>query len=69
MDREVAHILDKSVAGERITPAEGLGLLESHDLKSCNRSIAPLSSGWMASETPNRGTYKNGREIPNSTET
>ena len=27
-------ILDKSVAGERLTPAEGLELLESHDLAS-----------------------------------
>lgn len=29
---EVKRILDKAVAGERLTPAEGLALLESHDL-------------------------------------
>lgn len=28
----VAKLLDKAVAGERLTPAEGLALLESHDL-------------------------------------
>lgn len=30
----VKQILEKSVAGERLTPAEGLALLESHDLVS-----------------------------------
>lgn len=30
----VNRILDKAVAGERLTPAEGLALLESHDLVS-----------------------------------
>ena len=28
----IAYILDKAVAGDRLTPAEGLKLLESHDL-------------------------------------
>ena len=31
-------ILDKAVAGERLTPAEGLALLESHDLASLGRA-------------------------------
>ncbi|MEX0937277.1 MAG: cyclic dehypoxanthinyl futalosine synthase [Pirellulales bacterium] len=31
-------ILDKAVAGERITPAEGLRLLESHDLAALGRA-------------------------------
>src|SRR5262249_51982532 len=28
----ISNVLDKAVAGERLTPAEGLSLLESHDL-------------------------------------
>lgn len=31
---EVRRILDKAIAGDRLTPAEGLTLLESHDLVS-----------------------------------
>ncbi len=31
-------ILDKAVAGERLTPAEGLRLLESHDLAALGRA-------------------------------
>lgn len=34
----VNRILDKAVAGERLTPAEGLALLESHDLVSIGRA-------------------------------
>jgi cyclic dehypoxanthinyl futalosine synthase len=33
-----AYILDKAVAGERITPEEGLRLLESHDLAAIGRA-------------------------------
>ena len=32
MDSSIAKVLDKAVAGERITPEEGLRLIESHDL-------------------------------------
>jgi cyclic dehypoxanthinyl futalosine synthase len=31
-DSNITHILDRAVAGERLTPAEGLALLQSHDL-------------------------------------
>ena len=31
-DQSIRDILDKAIAGERITPGEGLKLLESHDL-------------------------------------
>lgn len=34
----VARILDKAVAGERLTPEEGLALLESHDLTALGRA-------------------------------
>ena len=34
----IPYILDKAVAGERITPEEGLRLLESHDLASLGRA-------------------------------
>ncbi len=34
----VARLLDKAVAGERLTPAEGLELLNSHDLASIGRA-------------------------------
>jgi len=34
----VQYILDKAVAGERLTPAEGLQLLESHDLAAIGRA-------------------------------
>jgi cyclic dehypoxanthinyl futalosine synthase len=33
-----AYVLDKTVAGERITPEEGLRLLESHDLAAIGRA-------------------------------
>ena len=33
-----AIVLDKAVAGERLTPAEGLALLESHDLAALGRA-------------------------------
>jgi len=32
LDSTTAQVLDKAVAGQRLTPAEGLRLLESHDL-------------------------------------
>ncbi|MBI1347586.1 dehypoxanthine futalosine cyclase [bacterium] len=32
MSSAVSHVLDKAVAGERLTPQEGLQLLQSHDL-------------------------------------
>jgi cyclic dehypoxanthinyl futalosine synthase len=38
LNAEVARILDKSVAGERLTPAEGLRLLECHDLAALGRA-------------------------------
>ncbi len=34
----IAKVLDKAVAGERITPDEGLALLESHDLLAISRA-------------------------------
>ncbi len=34
----IAKILDKAVAGERLTPEEGLALLESHDLTAIGRA-------------------------------
>ena len=36
----IAKILDKAVAGERLTPEEGLALLESHDLTALGRDQA-----------------------------
>ncbi len=38
MDLEIARLLDKSVAGERLTPDEGLRLIESHDLAALGRA-------------------------------
>lgn len=32
MSSDIAHLLEKAVAGERLTPEEGLRILESHDL-------------------------------------
>lgn len=29
---EISYLLDKAVAGERLTPEEGLAILQSHDL-------------------------------------
>ncbi len=34
MNVNISRILDKSISGERLSPAEGLALLESHDLVS-----------------------------------
>ncbi|HEX4132406.1 MAG TPA: cyclic dehypoxanthinyl futalosine synthase [Pirellulales bacterium] len=34
----IANVLDKAVAGERLSPAEGLSLLESHDLNALSRA-------------------------------
>ena len=39
----IPYILDKAVAGERITPEEGLRLLESHDLASLGRAAEEVT--------------------------
>ncbi len=36
--RPIARLLDKAVAGERLSPADGLALLESHDLAALGRA-------------------------------
>src|SRR5262252_5793724 len=36
--RTHSDILDKAIAGERLTPEQGLRLLESHDLASLGRA-------------------------------
>ncbi|MEN6458179.1 MAG: cyclic dehypoxanthinyl futalosine synthase [Thermoguttaceae bacterium] len=38
MATRLAERLEKAIAGERLTPAEGLALLESHDLASLGRA-------------------------------
>jgi cyclic dehypoxanthinyl futalosine synthase len=38
LDLAVTRILDKAIAGERITPDEGLRLLQSHDLAALGRA-------------------------------
>ncbi len=38
MVRAIAELLDKAVAGERLTPDEGLRLLECHDLAALGRA-------------------------------
>ena len=38
MSSEIAPLLDKAVAGERLTPDEGLTLLESHDLTALGQA-------------------------------
>ncbi|MGC4003951.1 MAG: CofH family radical SAM protein [Pirellulales bacterium] len=50
MDSNLAKLLDKAVAGERLTPDEGLRLLESHDLcrarqgRRCRDAAAPSAA-------------------------
>jgi cyclic dehypoxanthinyl futalosine synthase len=39
----IQHILDKAVAGERISAAEGLQLLESHDLTAIGRAAEAVT--------------------------
>lgn len=39
----IAKVLDKAVAGERLSPAEGLQLLESHDLLAIARAADAVS--------------------------
>lgn len=39
----IARILDKAVAGERLTPDEGLKLLQSHDLTALGRAAEAVS--------------------------
>ena len=38
MDSAIAKLLDKAVDGERLTPDEGLRLLECHDLAALGRA-------------------------------
>src|SRR5881227_2804364 len=38
MIASIDYILDKSIAGERLSPDEGLRLLESHDLTALGRA-------------------------------
>jgi len=38
LDTSLKKLLDKSVAGERLTPEEGLRLLESHDLSAIGKA-------------------------------
>lgn len=40
---DIQALLDKGVAGERLTPTEGLQLLESHDLASLGRAANEIS--------------------------
>ena len=37
MSSDIVPVLEKAVAGERLNPAEGLALLESHDLVALGR--------------------------------
>lgn len=43
MVASIARVLDKAVAGRRITPDEGLALLESHDLAALGRAADALT--------------------------
>ena len=43
MSAEVKRLLEKTVAGERLTPAEGLKLLESHDLVAIGQAADAVS--------------------------
>jgi cyclic dehypoxanthinyl futalosine synthase len=43
LSSEVARVLEKAVAGERISPAEGLLLLESNDLTAIGRAADAVS--------------------------
>lgn len=43
MNRSIAPVLDKAVAGERLTRAEGLQLLESHDLTAIGKAADAVS--------------------------
>ena len=43
MSSEVARVLDKAVAGERLSPAEGLTLLESTDLVAIGRAAQAVT--------------------------
>lgn len=38
MSSDIAPVLEKAVAGERLSPAEGLALIESHDLVALGRA-------------------------------
>ncbi|WP_010583834.1 cyclic dehypoxanthinyl futalosine synthase [Schlesneria paludicola] len=43
MSAEVKRLLEKAVAGERLTPAEGLTILESHDLVAIGQAADAVS--------------------------
>lgn len=43
MSAEVKRLLEKAVAGERLTPAEGLTILESHDLVAIGQAADVVS--------------------------
>ncbi|MEQ8786332.1 MAG: cyclic dehypoxanthinyl futalosine synthase [Pirellulaceae bacterium] len=43
MDRSIAPLLDKAVAGERLSPEEGLRLLESRDLAAIGQAADAVS--------------------------
>ena len=60
MDVAFEKILDRAVAGERLSPAEGLRLLESHDLAALGRA-ADAVTRWLHPE-PYR-TYNIDRNI------
>jgi cyclic dehypoxanthinyl futalosine synthase len=56
----IAEILDKAVAGDRISPAEGLRLLESHDLAAIGRAANEVS---LRLHPENYRTYNIDRNI------
>ena len=43
MSSDIAPVLEKAVAGERLNPAEGLALLESHDLVALGQAADALT--------------------------
>ena len=52
--KSTKRVLDKAVAGERLTSEEGLALLESHELAAIGSAAAsaalPILSAWSASK-------------------
>ncbi len=44
LDSTIARLLAKAVDGERLTPDEGLGLLESHDLAALGRAADAVTA-------------------------
>src|ERR1041384_3678622 len=43
LSSEIAPLLEKAVAGERLTPAEGVRLLESHDLTALGQAAEAVT--------------------------